>query len=381
MKRFVIWFSLFLFISSCLFVQGGIWKNLDQGNYKIGFKVFSLYDSTRTIINPKNFRPIQVSVWYPAEISGKSVHMTYKDYFLLSAEETDYKVSKAHKDSVVNNYKKLLLQDGISEKAIDEWFNTKMLAYQDANQLKGKFPLVVVAQGNFHSAHHQAFLCEFLASNGYVVITTPSQTRITGQLTDFSQAMESTVDQVKDMKFAVGTFLHYSNIDFSKVALIGHSFGGRSILLLQMEKYLKVKCLVSLDGGLGLNTAVDDIKKSPDFDPAKMDVPLLHFYEDVETMLRPDFRLINGFSKSKRFLVKIDDMHHFYFSSLGLVSGTIKGFHPLSKNLVEKYKMICNFTRDFLNAVFRSDDQDMLKLKEEYSSYARSYNFIKYQYK
>ncbi len=99
----------------------------------------------------------------------------------------------------------------------------------------GQYPLVVVAQGNFHSVHHQEFLCEFLASNGYIVVTTPSQTRITGQLTVESQAVESTNEQVKDMEFAINSIKYIGNIDFNNIALVGHSFSGRSIQIQQME--------------------------------------------------------------------------------------------------------------------------------------------------
>lgn len=368
-----------LLISTSLFAQSEIWNYLDQGNYKVGFKVFSLFDSSGTINNPIDYRPVQVSLWYPAEASDFSP-MIYKDYFLLSAAETDYKISEALKDSAVISYKRLLSQNGIDEKSVDNWFNSKMLATKNAKPLKGKFSIVVVAQGNFHSAHHQSFLCEFLASNGYVVVTTPSQTRITGQLTDASQAVESANDQVKDMEFAIRYLRDFTNIDFNNIALLGHSFGGRSIQVLQM-KNKSVKCLVSLDGGIGLNTAVDDIKKSPDFNAGRMNVPLLHFYEDTETLLKPDFRLIDSFNKSKRFLVKISDIHHFYFSSLGLVSGTINGFHPLSKNTGEKYKMICDFTRDFLDSVLKGNDPGMKELKNKFSEIAGKSNIITFQFK
>lgn len=368
-----------ILLSNLLFAQNEIWNHLDKGNYEVGFKSLSLYDSTRTIEFPKSFRPVQVSMWYPAETSGADP-MNYNDYFLLSAVETDYEISDVMKDSAITRYKKLLKQNGVSEEAADKWFYTKMLAVNNAKPLPVKFPLVVVAQGNFHSAHHQSFLCEFLASNGYVVVTTPSQTRISGQLTDASQAVESANEQVMDMEFAINSIRNLKYIDFNNIALLGHSFGGRSIQVFQMHDK-KVRCLISLDGGLGLNTAVDDIKKSPGFDPESMDVPLLHFYEDTETMLKPDFRLIDSFKHSGRFLVKINDMHHFYFSSLGLVSGVIHGFHPLSKNLAEKYKMICDLSRDFLNDVFKDHDPEMKKLKQEFSAFAQDNNFISYQFK
>lgn len=372
--------SIIILIVSSLFPQDKIWDKLDEGNYDVGFKVLSLYDSTRTINNQKNSRPIQLSIWYPALVFQNPKPMIYKDYFLLSAAEFDYKISDALKDRSITEYKSLLLQNGVNGDSFDSWFNSQMIANKNAIPIDNKFPLVVVAQGNYHSAHHQAFLCEYIASNGYVVITTPSQTRISGQMTDNSQAVESADDQVKDMEFAIRSLRKFDNIDFNNIALLGHSFGGRSILLLQMKNE-NVKCLVSLDGGLGLNTAIDDIKKSPEFNSEKMNVPLLHIYEDNEEFIKPDFTLIDNFKHSEIFLIKINDMHHFYFSSLGLVSGTIEGFAPASENLTIKSKLVYDLTRDFLNAVFEQNDNAMNNLKEEFSLIEDSTDFITYHHK
>src|SRR3990172_9837400 len=214
-----------LLINPSFFAQNKILNNLDKGVYNVGFKVLSLYDSTRTINDPKGYRPVQISMWFPTEVSYNSAPMTYEDYFLLSATEIRFQISKSIKDSTIDAYKNLLLQNGVSNEAVDNWFNTQMISYRDEKPLKDKFPLVVVAQGNFHSAHHQSFLCEFLASYGYVVITAPSQTRITGQLTDNLQAVESANEQVEDMEFAIKSLLNFTNIDFNNIALIGHSFG------------------------------------------------------------------------------------------------------------------------------------------------------------
>ncbi len=373
--------SIIVLLSSYLFAQENIWYKLDRGNYEVGFNVLSLYDSSRTITDQKKYRPVQISIWYPAEFSSITSSMKYKDYFLLSAAEINFEISESYKDSAVTEYKNLNLQNGVNANAFENWFNTIMSAEKNATPISKKFPLVIVTQGNYHSAHHQAFLCEFLASYGYVVVTTPSQTRISGQLTDNSQAIESAEDQVKDLEFAIHSLRNFDNIDFNNIALLGHSFGGRSILLLQMKNE-NVKCLVSLDGGLGLNTAIDDIKKSPEFNSEKMNVPLLHIYEDNEEFIKPDFTLIDSFANSKNiFLIKIDDMHHFYFSSIGFASGTIEGFSQESQNLAIKYKMICDLTRDFLNAAFEHSDKSMVSLAEKFSLIDGSTDFITVQFK
>jgi len=372
--------SSIILITASLLAQDKIWEKLEKGNYDVGFKVLSLYDSSRTINNQKNYRPVQISVWYPAEFSSNPSSMIYKDYFLLSATEIDFEVSDALKDSSITVYKNLLVQNGVNADAFENWFNSQMIADRNAIPIENKFSLIVVAQGNYHSAHHQSFLCEFLASYGYVVVTIPSQTRILGQMTDNSQAVESAEDQVNDMEFAIHSLRNFNNIDFNNIALLGHSFGGRSILLLQMKNE-NVKCLVSLDGGLGLNTAIDDIKKSPEFNSEKMNVPLLHIYEDCEEFIKPDFTLIDSFNHSEIFLIKINDIHHFYFSSLGLVSGTIEGFAPASEDLTVKSKIVYDLTRDFLNVVFEHSDEAMNNLKEEFSSIADSTDFITFQFK
>jgi dienelactone hydrolase len=370
----------FISIASTLFAQNQVWNYLGSGDYDVNFQVLSLYDSSRTTGDDKSFRPVQVSVWFPAQLSGRPDPMTYKDYFLLSASETQFQVSESVQDTAIIKYENLLLQNGVSNKTISEWFNTQILADKNAVPVNEKFPLVVVAQGNYHSAHHQAFLCEFLASNGYVVATTPSQTRISGPMTDNSQAVASAEEQVKDMEFAISSLHRFNNIDFNKIALIGHSFGGRSVLLLQM-KNKNVRCLVSLDGGLGLNSAIEDLKKSSSYNPGNMNVPLLHFYEDTDEFITPDFSLIDTFNNSKRFVVKISDMHHYYFSSLGVVSGLIDGFSPDSQYLAEKCRLIFNFTLDFLNAVYKDDGESLVKMKEKFSEIAAGNNFITFYYK
>lgn len=369
-----------ILVTNSLLAQNNIWNNLDKGEYNVGFRVLSRYDSTRTVNNFQAERPIQISIWYPAQDSDHTQTMKYKDYFLLSSSEIDFDVPDDLKDSSITEYKNMLLQYGVSEYAFSEWFNTQMLAERNAIPIKKKFPLIVVAQGNYQSAHHQAFLCEFLASYGYVVVTTPSQTRISGQMTDNSEAVESAEEQVKDMEFTIHSLQKFDNTDFNNIGLIGHSFGGRSILLLQMINE-NVKCLVSLDGGLGLNTGIEDLKKSLEFNSKKMNVPLLHIYEDSEEFIKPDFTLIDSFVNSKIFLIKIDDMHHFYFSSIGFASGTIEGFSPASENLATKYKLICDLTRDFLNAVFDNTDKEIENLKGEFSAIADSTEFITFQYK
>ena len=80
---------------------------------------YHFYDSSRTINNHESYRPIQVSIWYPAQASQIPEPMKYKDYFLLSASEIDFGVSDELKDSSISEYKNLLLQNGVNGNAFE----------------------------------------------------------------------------------------------------------------------------------------------------------------------------------------------------------------------------------------------------------------------
>jgi hypothetical protein len=125
---------------------------------------------------------VQVGCWYPAR-SRSGPALTYADYFVLSESERDGRtLTEAERSTAIAAYKKLLVENGVSSDGFDAWFNTALLARHDAPPIDGTLPLVLVAQGNFHSLHHQALLAEHLASHGYLVCSTPSQTRLSGPM-------------------------------------------------------------------------------------------------------------------------------------------------------------------------------------------------------
>ena len=120
--------SVTLLFSFLLFAQDNIWEKLDNGNYSVGFEVLSLYDSTRTINDGKSIRPVQISIWYPAIVLSNPETLNYEDYFLLSTEELNFNIPDSLKNKSIEEYKNLLLQNGVDENAFNEWFRTQMLA-------------------------------------------------------------------------------------------------------------------------------------------------------------------------------------------------------------------------------------------------------------
>ncbi len=93
--------TLFIALLSCIHVTIGQTSlnqiNLENGNYQVGFKHYLKFDSTRTYIrylewtNTHSYRPIPVSVWYPAnENSSILTPMRVLDYMDILKEEEEW---------------------------------------------------------------------------------------------------------------------------------------------------------------------------------------------------------------------------------------------------------------------------------------------------
>ena len=72
--------------------------NLNSGKYTVGFSHYTVIDSTRTyrIHNEFNnktiYRPIPISIWYPARIEdGNSEQLTVLNYLEILKEEEEWK--------------------------------------------------------------------------------------------------------------------------------------------------------------------------------------------------------------------------------------------------------------------------------------------------
>lgn len=337
--------------------ERSLWGTLKPGPYEVGFRSSVVFDSSRTLSDGKHARPIQVSQWYPAQPHNGS-KLRYRDYFLLSAtEKTSEPISEELAKESIASYKKLLHENGVEGDAMEKWFAADCAASWNAPPANETFPVVLIAQGMFHSAHHQAVLCEFIASYGFVVLTTPSQTRISGPMNSDEDVVPHAEAQAQDLLFALKTLEHDQNADTHSIGLVAHSFGARSAFLLALRNS-RVKALVSLDGGIANKLGKEWIQKVSDFKPSTFKTPILHFYEDSETFIVPDFELIESLKGAANVLIYMPGMRHMHFSSIGMVSAFIPGFDPSADSkLGTQCEAVANYTLDFLLANVKRDEQ------------------------
>lgn len=337
-----------------------LWGNLDEGKYNVGFTVIETRDSTRVIDDDKRYRPVQMAVWYPARNAGVSEPMLYKDYTALMADEVDFtNTSDSSENAAIQQYSNLLSSNGFSALSAVQLLSAKMKAHKNTEVAAGSFPLVVVGQGNMQPAGNLSILCEYLASHGYYVASSPSPMRITGPLADTTQIYQYASDQKEDMELIYDELKQLKNADSGRLAVVGYSFGGRGAFLV-LNEWDNIKAFVSLDGGFANKVGrhwLDGVQIHTE----KIVSPILHIYQDTESYMVPDFDLVNSLVHSDRFLIKIDHMRHPFFANMGMAIGAVPGLDlpGVDKNDIRrKFETVCKLTLGFLNTFVKDEQSD-----------------------
>lgn len=333
---------------------------LNYGEYHVGFKHYLAADSTRTYQrvldwNNKSIpRPIPVSLWYPSKKKPNSLQpIKVLDYMEILKQEEEWEY--------------------LPNEQILNWFyypNTPSnqahllettLAYAEIEPMKGKYPVVIYAPGQELSSIENFALCEFLASYGYIVISSPSR----GTDNRFFQNVEKGMEtQARDIEFLIKEVTALSNADLDQIATMGFSFGGLSNVLVQMRND-KIKAIVSLDGAIKYQYAT--LKKSPFFNIEKVDVPFIHMSQkDIpEEVLKEDkidpglnlnFEFYDSITNSKAYQLKFNNLTHSYFSTLGvLFEQRDKRQDKSDAEIMESYALVSKYTLNFLDAFLKND--------------------------
>jgi dienelactone hydrolase len=263
-----------------------IWNGLQAGPYPVGISAVERGSMKGTL-------------WYPAEGEGKG--LTIGALVTSAAAFAD--------EAGV---------DGLPADVISRYASRQLLARADALRAPGKFPLVVIAQGNQQRSLHQAVLAEFLSSHGFVVVTTTSTTVGAPMRTadDVGPAAQREAEQLQAL-VSLGRAL--PEVDGSRVLVVAHSFGARAALLLAMHDPT-IGALVSLDGGIGTAQSMESYRRASWFAKDRATLPILHFYETADEFMAPEFTLLRGLPSTSLTLRKAEGLHHVHFTTLGLAA-------------------------------------------------------------
>ncbi|MCG8329790.1 MAG: hypothetical protein MI974_18990 [Chitinophagales bacterium] len=251
-----------------------------------------------------------------------------------------------------------------------EHFKDSTMAFLESQPANGKFPAIVYAPSYQASSIENFSLCEYLASHGYVVISSPSRGAENKFLEGGTEKDMET--QARDIEFLIGELAKFQNSNDDLIATMGFSFGGLSNVLSQMRND-NIKAIISLDGSIKYQYST--LKKSPFAEIDLVDIPFIHMSQKdipervliddkIDPELNSKFEFYDSLENSKAFSLKFHNLTHSYFSTLGVLFQTRD--HRQDKSdfeIAESYKWVSVYTLNFLNAYLKGE-QAALKFLE-----------------
>jgi hypothetical protein len=148
------------------------------GPHAVGVKIVQQYDRSRLYkkqidlatgepAQGERTRPMQTLIWYPAARGGQPV--TYRQYLETMATEDEFARNAAEVKSMTDG--RIDSNAGARRDALLREIARPMLAVRDARAESGKFPVVIYAPSFSAPAVENTDLCEYLASQGYIVLS------------------------------------------------------------------------------------------------------------------------------------------------------------------------------------------------------------------
>lgn len=286
---------------------------LESGNYTVGFRRYLIEDQSRSVGGKK--RPIHISFWYPSDEDSQDKSLTLSDYIIFVLEENSTQESVQVGINSGSISRELVL-NGIKEELIPELLSLKFTATLSAPIAKGRFPVILIAQGNGHSAYHNLVICENLATQGYLVVSVPAPSRLTGNFRNLREIAALAADQCDDLTKAhiEVSRLFPQNVEGNS-GILAYSFGGRSALFLAQgnERY---RAIVSWDGAFANEYNKGWHHYAKDFKPQSVKSPLLHIFQPGDHTLKPDFELFGLLGCHPKDTLRITGVNHDFFTSL-----------------------------------------------------------------
>src|ERR1039457_3519904 len=170
--------------------QSQFWGELKAGKYAVGFRALYQLDVARSYDadypatgSPpvRKPRPIFLAIWYPAA-AQHSTSMEYRDYFRAvsvdsPAPEFAQRLRKFTRDMACQ-YMLGKEYDKLSDEERAGWdglLATPVYASVNVAPAAGKFPVVIYHPGLSGTFDDNAVVYEYLASHGYVVLSSAYQ--------------------------------------------------------------------------------------------------------------------------------------------------------------------------------------------------------------
>jgi dienelactone hydrolase len=360
-------FCLFCLVL-CSFAHGQTSFDFKQkpGAYGVGLRVIRQYDESRVYksrtgtgdkaVELEGKRPVQTLVWYPTRQTGAPV--TNADYLRISRTEDNFDLAPDEIERRTNAWVTARSARMPSE-SVQRELRYAMWAQLDAAPAPGKYPVVIYAPGFGSSAIENADLCEYLASQGYVVIASASMGSRSRAMTQDIDGLEA---QAADIRFLIGFANSLLQADASRIGVIGFSWGGMSNVVAAARDD-RIRALVSLEGAFryASNFVDGSAGAAKNVSPARVAVPLLYVaarpqsVEELHTApLDTHFSFMNGMAGSDVYVATMRPMQHLDFGSQLLrFTAPDKADEYTREEVVTAFGWTVRYVHQFLDAYLK----------------------------
>jgi len=339
--------------------------NIDfkPGKYKVGFKEYSakdhsrsyarIYDETGNPVNDSQPRHMQIGVWYPAAAGGDQ--MTYQDYLNLNiSRQTNEPKSK----EAIAQQRAMFLNFG-DKSTLEPLLDKPTMAYQNAPQVKGHFPLVLYTPREHRGIHLNHVMIEQLVSHGYIVVSTPSRSLAEGNSGTMPQQGFAS-SNLADFRFAKAFMHNFPNVNFDKVGIISLTAGASAGITLANTDY-SVDAIVSLQGSIGTER-INELQRRNRHEmltPQNLRADLLHFNGKIWPGSQKS-TFIKDAHYAERFEYDFNLQHAFALNAHFLVTFLQAKGKDISQDKKD-YKQATEMTIDFLNQKLKNHSSSWLK--------------------
>ncbi len=356
------WIITVLFLASSFVVHGQkspFLGDLKIGEYDVGFKTIQLYDSTRKY--GKHYRPLLISVWYPAKVKTESV-LYFEDYLLHDAIKLNPNLKETtNQEQASKTFVSRAKLRGAQETELLELIETKTSAYLNAEPLAGDFPVITTVQGGGRPAYTNFILNEYLASHGYIVasigdIREGPNRRQTTALGN-ARALSKDISLIEPALLNEGFRLGASGV-------IAFSRAGEAVILNQKEN-TSFTAAVFLDAQPD-STLISELGRT---ELSKVQLPLLAFFSNHQKKMTyseaiQDTSAFEFLRKSEATKIRMMESNHGNLTSAAMIGEyMVKKYDrwPLIGNAKLGYETICLLILEFFGEKIKEHESTMLK--------------------
>jgi tetratricopeptide (TPR) repeat protein len=345
--------------------QSQFWGELRAGKYAVGFRsVYQLdvarrYDADYVVPGSpqvKKPRPIFLAIWYPAA-APHDTSMLYRDYFHAVSVDSPVPefaqgLRKWTRDTACRymmgkEFEKLTDEE---RAAWDALLATPVFATMNVPAAAGRFPVVIYHPELSGTFDDNSVACEYLASHGYVVLSSAYQAadssspRIDGDLGTSLDDLSFLLRYAATLPFA----------DLSRVAAMGYGYGGQAMLAWRARPDAPLDAVAVLDSSVEYRP-LDDFA---DFKAAlgrnrNSTVPVAMF---ADRRRNPRWESFDGYLQfAAHYEAALDGMGHNNFVSQGATGK--------DEAVRRNYEAVCDGVLRFLNGHLKGDAEALGSLR------------------